>query len=143
MGTFSFWSRWLFVVSLVIVVFGIFMALLNGTALFGLFNDQVNPVFWGDTAVPDSAQTFQRFIYGVLGATMAGWGVFLAFIAHYPFRRQEKWAWNCIFAGLLLWFLVDTPISLTFHVTFNAVLNTLLLALAILPLAFTRRFFDA
>ncbi len=142
MSTFSFWSRWLFVVSLVIVVFGIGMALLNGTVLFDLFNNQVNPAFWQDTAVPDNAQTFQRFIYGVLGATVAGWGIFLAFIAHYPFRRQEKWAWNCIFTGMLLWFLIDTPISLYFQVPFNAVFNTLLFVLAMLPLAFTRRFFD-
>ncbi|MFQ5399613.1 MAG: hypothetical protein ACE5E7_08455 [Anaerolineae bacterium] len=128
--------------SLIIIVFGVFMALLNGTALFDWFNNQIDPVFWEDTAVPDNAQTFQRFIYGVLGATVAGWGVFLAFIAYCPFRQKEKWAWNCVLAGLLLWFLIDTPISLYFQVAFNAAFNTLLLVSAILPLAFTRRFFD-
>jgi hypothetical protein len=143
MKSFSFWSRWLFVVALVIVVFGVFMALLNGTAVFDwLFNNQVDPVFWGDTAVPPPADTFQRFIYGVLGATVAGWGVFLVFITHYPFRRREKWAWNCILVGMGLWYLIDTPISLYFQVYFNAAFNSLLLVLAFLPLAFTRRFFD-
>jgi hypothetical protein len=143
MDSFSFWQRWLFVVALIIVVFGVFMAVLNGTALFDwLFNNQIDPVFWGDTAVADNAQTFQRFVYGVLGATVAGWGVFIAFIAHYPFRQKEKWAWNCVLAGVLLWFLIDTPISLYFQVNFNAAFNTLLLVLVILPLAFTRRLFD-
>jgi hypothetical protein len=44
-------------------------------------------------------------------------------------------------AGLLLWYLIDTPISLYFGVVFNAVFNTILLALMVPPLVFTRRHF--
>ncbi|MBU0493992.1 MAG: hypothetical protein KKA73_30200 [Chloroflexi bacterium] len=142
MLTFSFWQRWLLVVSFIIIVFGVAMALLNGTAVFDLlFNNQISPVFWGAETIPDVGIRFQQWIYGVLGATVAGWGVFLAFIAHYPFKAREKWAWNCVLIGLLLWYLIDTPISLYFGVVFNAVFNTLLLVLAIPPLVFTRKHF--
>jgi hypothetical protein len=141
MATFSFWQRWLFVVSFIIAVFGIAMALLNGTVVFDLFNNQIDPVFWDAGGIPDAAMQFQQWIYGVLGATVAGWGVFLTFIAYYPFRARERWAWNCMVAGLLLWYLIDTPISLYFGVVFNAVFNTILLALMVPPLVFTRRHF--
>ena len=140
MNTFLFWQRWLFAVGLIIVVFGILMALFSGTALFALFDSQVNPVFWNGGDLPLGVQAFQRWIYGVLGATMAGWGVFLAYVAYYPFKGQEKWAWNCVLFGMLLWFVSDTFISWQSGVYFNVLFNTLVFVLALLPLVFTRTY---
>ena len=117
------------------------MALLSGSPLFDLFNRQIDPAFWGAGAVGDGAKEFQKWIYGVWGATIAGWGIFLAFIAHYPFAKKEKWAWNCLVLGLLVWFILDTLISLNYRVYFNAVFNTGLLILAGLPIVFTRKHF--
>jgi len=141
MSKFSFWQRWLLVVGLVIAAFGLVMAFLNGTAVFELFNGQIDPVFWGAGAMPEAAARFRQWAYGAWGATVVGWGVFIAFIAHYPFRRGEQWSWNCLAAGLLVWYLADTAISLYFSVYFNAALNTLLLILSALPLAYTRKHF--
>ncbi len=137
MTAFSFWQRWLLVVSLIIIAFGVALALLNGTVVFALFNSQIDPVFWGAAGIPADTARFQQWIYGVLGAMMAGWGVFLAFIAHYPFKMKEKWARNCMAAGLLLWYVLDTGISLYFGVYFNALFNTVLLVLGLVPLLFT------
>ena len=138
---FLFWQRWLFVFSLIVTVFGMGMALLNRTALFSVFDGQVNPVFWGANLLPPGVDEFQGWIYGVLGATMAGWGVFLAFIVRHPFAKREPCAWNALAAGLTLWYITDTAISLIFGVFFNALFNTLIFILAVLPLAFTRRDF--
>lgn len=142
MKTFSFWQRWLFVFSLVVTIFGLGMATLNRTSLFAIFDSQVNPVFWKANPLPPGVDQFQGWIYGVLGATMAGWGVFLAFIAHYPFQNRERWAWNTLLLGLSLWYVTDTSISLYFGVVFNAVFNTVIFILAMLPLLFTRREFQ-
>ena len=141
MKSFTFWQRWLFVFSLVVVIFGLGMATLNRTPLFAIFDSQVNPVFWGTGPLPPGVDPFQGWAYGVLGATMAGWGVFLAFMAHYPFRQRERWAWNALLLGLSLWYLTDTAISLYFGVVFNALFNTAIFILAILPLFFTRQEF--
>jgi hypothetical protein len=145
MGTFMFWQRWLFVAALLVVIFGLLIALLSGTALFDtVFNHQINPAFWDSKTVDGPTQEFQRWIYGALGATVAGWGVFLAFMAHYPFKRRERWARDCIAAGLGLWFVVDTGFSLYHQVYFNAfVVNLPLLIIIALPLWFTRREFEA
>lgn len=142
MNGFSFWQRWLFGVSLLITAFGLLLVFFNQTPVFDLlFNRQVNPVFWGAEDIADSALTFQKWIYGVLGATVAGWGAVMAFIAHHPFRRKEKWAWNCLATGMLVWFIADTSVSLYFKVVFNAAFNVLLLVAVFLPLLFTRRHF--
>ena len=142
MKQFSFWQCWLFVFSVIVIVFGLGMALLNRTPLFTIFDSQVNPAFWRTDSLPAGVGPFQGWIYGVLGATMAGWGVFLAFIGRYPFRNRERWAWNALTLGLSLWYLTDTAISLYFGVVFNAIFNTVIFILAILPLFFTRQEFS-
>jgi len=139
---FLFWQRWLFIFSLLVIVFGLGMALLNRTPLFALFDRQVNPVFWGrDLLLSPGVDAFQGWSYGVWGATMAGWGVFLAFVTRYPFRNRERWAWQCLALGLSLWYVTDTAISLSCGVVFNALFNTGILIMAALPLFFTRREF--
>lgn len=141
MPGFSFWQKWLFVVAIVVAIFGTAMALISGTPLFGLFNRQIDSAFWGSNPVGESAGQFQQWVYGILGATIAGWGVFIAFVAHYPFRKKEEWAWNCILLGLLLWFVLDTTLSAVYRVYFNVVFNTALLVLVMLPIVFTRHDF--
>jgi hypothetical protein len=141
MNSFTFWQRWLFTLSLIIIAFGLGMAVLNSTPLFDLLNRQVDPIFWGTQPLPQEALAFRGWAYGVLGATMAGWGVFIAFLAQSPFRRRERWAWNCTALGILVWYLPDTAISLASGVIFNAACNTGLLALVALPLFFTRKEF--
>jgi hypothetical protein len=117
------------------------VALFSGTMIFEAFNNQINPVFWGFETVPVTTFNFQRWIYGVLGSTMIGWGIFLIFIAHYPFKMKERWSWNCFIMGLMVWFVIDTAISLYFHVYFNAVFNSVLFILGLLPLVLTRNEF--
>jgi len=137
MNRFDFWRRWLFVVGLAVTVFGVLMALFNGTAMFELFNRQIDSAFWGAAGPPPGAAAFQRWVYGTWGATIAGWGVFIAWIAWYPYRRRELWTRSCMAAGLAVWYILDTGVSLHFGVVFNAAFNTLLLIFLGVPLGLT------
>ncbi len=139
--SFSFWQRWLLVVGLTIALFGIVMAFVSGTLLFDPFNRQIDPAFWGTNVVGDIARQFQQWIYGVWGATIAGWGIFVTYIARYPFNKKERWAWNCIVFGLVVWFVLDTSLSFFHKVYFNVAFNMGLFVLAILPVVFTRKDF--
>lgn len=141
MNRFSFWQRWLLSLGVIFVVAGLTVAFVSLITPIGPLNNFVNPIFWGSQPVPESVVNFQRWIYSVLMATMAGWGVFIVFVAYYPFKNREKWAWNCLMVGALVWYLPDTALSLYFGVTFNAVANTLFLVAIALPLIFTRRDF--
>jgi hypothetical protein len=144
MSRFLFWQKWLLVLSGVIVVFGLALAVFNQTPVFdALFNRQINPAFWTQAEITPQISAFQQWAYGVLGATMAGWGVFILFIVHEPFRRRERWAWNCLAFGIGLWFVVDTALSIAANVIFNAAFNSLLLVLILPPLIATRTHFSA
>ena len=141
MNHFSFWQKWLLVLSGAIAILGVVLAVLGGTPLFDWLNNLINPSFWGTQSPSVEAIDFRNWVYAVLGAVMASWGLVLAFIARYPFARQERWAWTCTLSGLLLWFVIDTSASLYYNVYANAIGNIGLLVLALLPLFFTRKQF--
>jgi len=134
---------WLKIVSILFAVFGIIIALFNQTTIFQVaFNTQINPVFWINSELTTETLFFQRWIYGLLGATCLMVGILIFFIVKNSFARKEKWAWNCLLVGLAAWFIIDTPISMYFRVYFNVVFNIVLLLAVLLPLVLTRKDFN-
>ncbi len=137
------WSNWLVVVGLGIAGFGVVIALFNDTPLFDLvFNRQIERSFWPEAEIPDTARLFRRWVYGAWGATVAGWGVLIAFIAHVPFRAGARWAWHSLAGAIAVWFVLDTGASVYFGVTFNALaVNLPILVAFAIPLALSRKAF--
>ena len=101
MTNFTFWQKWLLVVCILIVAFGVFMIV--GSFLGG-DNSQTDSEFLQRYHVI-TFEAFRQWIFAVLGATMAGWGVCLIFITRYPFQRKELWVWNCLVAGMSVWYV--------------------------------------
>lgn len=142
MNSFGFWQKWLFGFGIYLFVFGIVLSFFgHSTFMNYVFNNQIDPVFWGLTELPETAKKFQAWIYGVLGSVISGWGIFISFIAHYPFKAKEQWAWNCIFVGFIVWFIIDTVLSVYYHVGFNLFINVAFILFVFLPLLFTRKYF--
>jgi len=132
--SFKFWQKWLLVSGIIVSIFGISMVLnINSEK----FNSLIDPAFWGNETPNIQVRNFQQWVYGVLGATMAGWGILIAFIAAIPFKKKEKWSRNCIIAGILSWYILDTFISLKANVEFNAIGNTVLVIIILMPIFFT------
>ncbi|MBI5960690.1 MAG: hypothetical protein HY866_18270 [Chloroflexi bacterium] len=142
MRDFDFWQRWLVSISLLIVVFGVMMAVLGGTAAFDIIDNQINTVYWDVEGLDSDTEEFQQWVYGVMGATMAGWGVMMSLVARVPFQRKERWAWRATAYSVGLWFLIDSYVSLSTANYFNELaVNVPLLVLIVLPLWFTRHEF--
>lgn len=139
MPKFEGWLRILLGLSLVIIVFGLFIALLNGTSLFRPFGDQFDQAFWPSGGITDQERHFQQWTYGLLGATMVGWGTIMLFIVKNAFPKREKWAWNGVLFGALAWYLIDTSISGYYGVGANVLLNTAIMVLFLIPLMAIRR----
>jgi hypothetical protein len=131
------WQKWLVILGCIVTAFGAFMALANAGSLFDIFNRQIDPVFWNDQTLPDEALAFRTWVYGAWGGTVAGWGVFMIFLASRPFKEKQSWAWWCLVIGLSLWYLLDSGLSLRSGVIFNVIFNSVLLLGAALPLIFT------
>lgn len=137
MGGFNFWLRWLKIVGFLLVLFGIFMGLFNASPFFALFNDNIDPVFWGGDPLVRGTQDFRTWVYGAWGATIAGWGVSLLFLIYNAYEKRARWAWFAIALGLGIWYVLDTGVSIIFRVHFNVVFNSLILLAVVIPLAGT------
>jgi hypothetical protein len=138
---FDLWHKWLLAVCLIVIGFGLIMALLSWTPLFNVFNGLVDDVFW-QGGEPAGLEQYRLWVYGMLGATMAGWGLTLAYIVLNPFAKREKWSWNAVAAGMAVWFVVDTFMSAYTQAYFNVGVNVLLIVLAGIPLLMTRKSFE-
>jgi hypothetical protein len=133
---FELFRIWLIVVALGMAVAGTLMALLGGTRLFAGVDRLIDPAFW--KKAPDAAvHNYKAWIYGVLGGTMAGWGLTVAILVAGAFSTRQAWAWWSVAAGVGLWFVLDTAQSLRYRVYANAFVNTALLVTLAIPLAFT------
>lgn len=135
----QFWDGWLLIVGCHLVGFGILLAFGNQTWLFEtVFSHHVNSAFWPDGVFYEGIQPFQSWVFGVLGSMLSGWGVCFVYLARYPFKHRERWAWNCIFYCTTLWFIPDTAISAYYGVSINVALNVVVAVLVYLPLIATK-----
>jgi hypothetical protein len=68
----------------------------------------------------------------VLGAVMAGWTVMMIQIVRGPLREGSAWALSVLINSLLVWFVLDTGMSLALGFPLHALFNVpFALALAI------------
>ena len=139
-----FWDRWLLIVAVLMAAFGLAMAVFNQTRWFDAFRQEIDRVFWPEHVLPTGVAEFQEWVYSAWGATVAGLGVFAAYVTRHAFANRQPWARDCILVGLLVWYIPDTAASLISHLAFNAIFNTAVLIFALLPvIAVWKEFRDA
>jgi hypothetical protein len=134
----KFWYGWLKVAGIIVVVFGILLAIISQLKGFLLITEQIARIFFLNEQVLVHIASLQAWMIGIIGATTAGWGVTLLYLILIPLKRKEKWAWNAIFLSLLIWFVIDTSISTYYGAKFNVFLNIALLLQFLAPLLFIR-----
>lgn len=141
MGKFNFYYKWLIYMSCIIIFLGLFIAFLKSTPLFIIFNGPIDPVFWGDKTQDSGTIAFKNFVYSLLGATMAAWGIQLLFILKNAFVKKEKWAWLSVLTSVVTMFIIDEGFSIYYKVYFNALFNIVFYSLVLFPVFMTRSAF--
>lgn len=143
MGTFNFWRLWLFYGSIFFSAFGVVVATLGDSFLFALWSSRAAAHFFEADAFSEPVNEFRLFLFGPIGGTIAGSYVLQAFVAHIPFRRKERWAWNASVFALLAWFVTDSTVSALHGAYFNIYLINIVALVGIgLPLLMTRKEFS-
>jgi len=117
MNTERFYNYWLCVASAVIILTGFAVA------------------FLVDPAVLPVAQTvLARWLLGLLGATMIGWGTTVLLVSRYAFAHRAPNLLKTILAGLIVWFVPDTLVTIYFGAYFNVIINIVILLAVSVPL---------
>lgn len=138
---FRFWQWWMVVYSALGIAFGIYMAFGSTGPLFAKYNAALAKTFWGRPDLHEAVALYHPWIFSVLGAALAGWGVCLFFLSLFPFRRRERWAYVCIALSVLVWVSLDTVFSIRFGIYLEAGFNLVAAAGYAVPLAKTYRDF--
>jgi hypothetical protein len=137
MKHFNFWYKWVLVSGYVIVAMAL---MVDAIAFFKIEMPYINSVFW-DNGIPEDTQGFYTFILGLYCSVLLVFGLFVIFIARNAFAEKKTWAWNALATCYIAWYIADTFYSLYSGVYSNAVSNTVLFILIMLPLLATRKEF--
>ncbi len=112
-----FWSRWIKFLSFFLIVYGLAMVLVPEVVNRSL----VGPLLYGNNevlrsefvSVGEPEATFLNALSGLLGTVTIGWAIQLAWMAHQPFRRGERWAWNALAMSVGVWAALEFYFKLT------------------------------
>ncbi|MEJ2750830.1 MAG: hypothetical protein P8183_23425, partial [Anaerolineae bacterium] len=108
----ALWWRWLLVVSIAGSVGGLVLAL--GSPLFPPALDAIYAFVFGPDAARSLSATDRVLLNVTLaigGGLQAGASAIIGYMAYYPLRRGECWAWRACVLGLTLWLLPDTGLT--------------------------------
>ena len=140
----EFWSRWVLLLSLVLIVYGLAMAIAPK-----LMNDTlVAPLLYHDAGLrgalillAEPVLSYVRVLYGLLGAVTTGWAIMIGWIAFHPFRKGEPWAWNALVVTVSAWALLESYVKLVNGLGPWSMAHLSLLLAYSLPLVVTYRHF--
>ena len=128
------WQNWLSAWAILVTVFGLVLAAGAFAATDGLtamlFTLFGNPL-------PADLDAHHRFAIGLMGAVTMGWGLtyYGAFKAlHALDHATAVPIWRYMLGAALVWYVIDSTISIATGFWMNAVSNTLLIALFLIPL---------
>jgi len=115
-------TLWLQVVLLSVFLYSIILVVAGSTAhsLFKWFG------FGPDSSIDtEEVRNYLRLPYMVLGAVMAGWTLLMIQLVRGPHRDGSQWAFRFLVQSLVLWFTLDTAMSLVLGYPNHALFNIL------------------
>ena len=116
----NFAIKWLETVLVVVFIYSLVLVFAGRTAgsLFSWFG------FGPDESIDTEAvKNYLRLPYMVLGAVMAGWVFLMIQLVHGPLKEGVAWAWRALVGSLVLWFILDTGMSLVLGYPRHALFN--------------------
>lgn len=128
----DFWKRWLTAWACGVILFGLVLAG-AGFAATDMLAMKTFQLFGVTAFAPDA---MHRFSIGLMGAVTMGWGMtfLVAFRALHNLEcSQAAPIWRQLTVVALLWYVIDSWISVANGVGMNAVSNTLVVALFLIP----------
>ncbi len=139
---FQFWYRWMLIASILPAAQGVFTAIFASPDPFDIYANHIREFFWA-ADIPAADDRFRRFLLGSLGGALAGYFTAQYFLVRFTWSRRLTWGRDAIAAGLLLWFTVDSTVSIMHGAWFNLYLVNVPTLIAIgMPLLMTRRYFS-
>lgn len=128
-----FWQRWVMLWCVGVGVFGLVLygvgfaaTTAPAAAVFAMFH---NPL-------PADPDRYLRFTTSLMGAVTLGWAITIYVVCRAAWRLSgpdAAAAWRGVTAAAIVWFVIDSIASIANGFPLNAVSNTVLLILLLIP----------
>lgn len=142
MNNFSFWQKWLTWANVLGLIIGLLVAFFPFSIFFDLHHSKTQDVFFEGQAMPENIRLLIRWLFGIIGGTIAGYHLLMIYVSEYAFSLKQKWAWRACLYSIIAWFLIDSSLSIYFGAIHNVYLINLAgLVMILLPLINTRKYF--
>lgn len=132
--TARFWTRWLCVASIGVVLFGLVALAAShpaGAAVWHFFFDLVR---WDFSTVTSEFDADARLLNGISGGLLIGWGSLMTWLSLGPIARGDAGARRAAAVAIGVWFLADSLGSILSGTPGNILLNLGFLAAFAIPL---------
>ncbi len=140
--SFVFWQKWLVVISCVGILTGFLLPFISGVDFIAAgYNKALAKAFFGQNALPENVAIYNQWVWGMLGAVITAWSICMLFLALYPFKRQERWAWYCLASSLTITVIVDVGFSVYFDFYTEIVVALMWFISGIIPMITTYKYF--
>jgi hypothetical protein len=127
------WRNWMNSWCIAMIVSGLIfvLAALPVTDVFArLFYDFVYWPLDGQSGFSDAA----RPTIAILGAVFFAWAVMMQGVVKIALDDPKSPLWRVIIVGVVLWYVVDSAVSVACGIPVNAISNTVILAAFLVPI---------
>lgn len=131
-------KRILQLIAVLHIIGGLLLPLIAETSLFNRYHQHLIQVF--DITDNDSSAVIQ-FLFGILGPTIASWGILFLFSIHTAFANPNPTSWWFIILACTIWAGYDSLLSLSYGVYLNAIFNGIVFTCILIPILLVRKAF--
>lgn len=136
--SFNFWQKWMTYVNIMMVIIGVVVAFANETFLFSYYDTLTTKNVLNGQEMDMETRNLKMWLFGIIGGSIVGFHLLIVFVSEFAFKKKERWAYWAILLSVLLWFIIDSSISVVYGAFHNVLLvNLFAIILVGLPLIFT------
>lgn len=124
------------------IIVGLLVAFAGNSIFFEVHNNYTKNTFLNGTEFEPHSLEFKNWLFGIIGGSIVVFHILMVMISENSFKKKEVWAYKAMWYGLLLWFIIDSGISIYYGAIHNVILiNMVALILIGIPLIMTQKDF--
>lgn len=120
------------------IIVGLILPFIANTRLFNYYNEKMLVAF--NTSSIESLE-LGKFMIGILGPSIASWGVLFLFLVQHAYRTGSSTAWITMIIAIVGWSIYDMALSVYAGVYLNLLIDCFVMSLLLIPLILTKSHF--
>lgn len=132
-------QKWLKIAAIIVILFGPIVSLAAHPLTASLNGMFVDLAFWPFDGQPTMDAPATRLLSAISGGLTMGWGMMIYLLATKLYPREPQLTGSIILISVLTWFVIDSIGSAFAGAPANALINTVFLAMFLVPILNSKR----